>query len=248
MILYELLTGRRPYLRTKDDNYSREKAVIETRVARPSTVLGQSTARYESLHHTDENSHHLEWCGGMSKRQLQRQLSGDLDNILLMALRKEPQRRYPSVMAFSSDIGHYIADEPVSARAATWTYLSGKFLARHRYSSALVLGLIIAIIGFSVTTWVQSRQIAIERDTARVEQAKARAVFDFLVDMLSSVSPDKAQGREITVREVLDESNEQFKQSNHALSATPELEAMTKRTIGNIYASLGFLQSAQVSP
>lgn len=247
VILYELLTGRRPYRRSELDSYSLEKAVIETRVVRPSGVLKQSIDQFEILFETDSSNERLEWCGGLYPGQLKRLLSGDLDNILMMALRKDPTRRYPSVLALSEDINHYLQHEPVSARPATLAYRSSKFLSRHRYSSTLVLILMIAIIGFSITTWMQSRQIVIERDSARMAQGKAEAISDFLIEMFSTIDPRKAQGREITVREVLDDTSARLEETEHALSTSPEIEATIKRSIGTIYERLGLLQPAQTT-
>jgi len=245
VILYELLTGRRPYFRADKDSYSLEKAVIASDVVRPSSVLSQSTERYESLHPTDDKDDHLDWCGGLQTRQLKRLLTGDLDNILMMALRKDPQRRYLSANAFSADIGRYLRKEPITARPTTFAYRSGKFLSRHRLSSAMALGLTIAIVGFSITTRVQSRQIAVERDNAMLAQSKAEAISGFLVEMFSSIEPDSARGREVAVRDILDQTNERLAQADHALSATPEVEATIRRTIGSIYSRLGLLQAAQ---
>ncbi len=164
IILYELITGKRPYGIKETDRYAVEHAVLETDPVRPSASVtstdSQPVIGIDSL-------------GELSTRQIQKQLTGDLDNIVLMALRKEPERRYYSVAQFSEDIDAYLQDRPVSAHADAWSYRTGKFLTRHRFSSTLAALLLISIVGFGITTWQQSKTVAYERDLARAEAARA---------------------------------------------------------------------------
>jgi serine/threonine protein kinase len=97
-------------------------------------------------------------------------LRGDLDNIALKALRKEPARRYASVAAFSEDIQHYLEGRPVSARKDTAWYRSSKFIGRHRVGVAAALIVLMTLIaGVIATAW--------EAHAAQVERARAERRF-----------------------------------------------------------------------
>lgn len=121
MVLYELLTGERPYKLKSYAPAEIEQAVCFTGIQPPSALVLKET-------------------------KLRRQLKGDLDNILLMALRKEPGRRYGSVAQFAEDIRRHLAGETVIARPDTFTYRWSKFVRRNRISLALAASLILAIL------------------------------------------------------------------------------------------------------
>lgn len=245
VILYELLTAHRPYPQTNTDGYELEKAILESDPQRPSSLVNKTGVENSPLVAGHFDCGPMDWCGGLNPGQLKRQLAGDLDNILMMALRKEADRRYVSVADFASDVERYLARLPVQARATSWIYRSSKFFSRHRISSVLVTVLLVSIIGFSITTWLQSQEIAKERDAATTERSRAEAISDFLVNMFATNDPDKSQGRDITVREVLDEASKSLGQKDHALSNSPETEATIRRNIGVIYMDLGLYDQAE---
>ena len=114
VVLYELLTGERPYRLGRGSSEELSKAICEQEPTRPSTAVARGD--------------------GSSKIQIPnpRLLRGDLDNIVLKALRKEPQRRYASVDHFSDDIRRHLDGLPVQARKDTFAYRAGKFIQRHK--------------------------------------------------------------------------------------------------------------------
>jgi eukaryotic-like serine/threonine-protein kinase len=114
-VLYELVTGQRPHQWNPDSLAAMEKAICEVEPEKPSLAVSRGS----------EEVPHL-------RRQRQRQLSGDLDNIVLTALRKEPQRRYPSVSELSEDIRRHMEGLPVTAREDRFTYRLGKFVRRNK--------------------------------------------------------------------------------------------------------------------
>src|SRR5205807_2759146 len=114
-----------------------------------------------------------------------RRLLGDLDNIVLMAMRKEPQRRYASVEQFSEDIRRHMEGLPVIARPDTAGYRAAKFIARHKAGVAAAALLVLTLsAGIIATAW-QARLAAAQRDHARSETAKAERINTFMQDMLS---------------------------------------------------------------
>jgi serine/threonine protein kinase len=137
VLLFELLTGQRPY---KIDNRTPDeiaRTIAEQEPTRPSHVMA-SPSGYDSRF----TSHHS------------RSLRGDLDNIVLMAMRKEPVRRYTSVGQFSEDIRRHLEGLPVIARKDTWSYRSSKFVRRHKVgmlgAALVLLALVAGIIAFAI--------------------------------------------------------------------------------------------------
>jgi eukaryotic-like serine/threonine-protein kinase len=144
VVLYELLTGRLPYRFRSRAPIDVVEAVRTTDPERPSAV------------------------GGSEK--LRRRLRGDLDTILLMALRKEPERRYPSVERLAADVRRHLDGLPVRARPDTFGYRAGKFVRRNRVPVAAGVVVALALMGGTVATAYQARQ-------ARAAQARAERRF-----------------------------------------------------------------------
>lgn len=170
MLLYELLTGHRPY--RLNSRWPREiaKAVCEVEPERLSTAInriGEVSNGEKGILLTPES---VSRTRDGAPEKLRRRLKGDIDNIVLMALRKEPGRRYGSVEQFSEDIRRHLEGLPVSARNERLAYGVGKFLRRHRTRvTAVVLILLTLAAGLLASIW----QVRV----ARTEQAKGRAVL-----------------------------------------------------------------------
>lgn len=171
VVLYELLTGVRPYSlkhRTADEIL---QAVLNSAPERPSIVI----SREESLSFRSEtidgdetpkvNSRDIE-----PPDKLRRLLRGDLDTIALMALRKEPDRRYASVDQFAEDLRRHLEGRPILARGDSITYRTARFLKRHQTSSVsmAVIAVLCLFLGMVVTTF-----------TNRVPQRQSIAVLPF---------------------------------------------------------------------
>jgi serine/threonine protein kinase len=208
VILYELLTGARPH--TFGSRAIHEiVAVISTHDApKPSTVTTLSAAR---------------------------ELRGDLDTVVLTALQRDLARRYPSVEAFADDLSRYRSGHPVSARAATWRYLTRRFLARHRLAAAATAVLLLMTAGFAVMLGLSARRAAHERDTAE-------RVTAMLVDMFSASDPAQSRGGATSARELLDRAAARVAQS---LSEQPEVRAQLLDALGSVYFALGAWEPAQ---
>lgn len=147
VVLYELLTGRRPYSLKSSAVHEVAKAICDEDPRRPSTT--------------------------------QKRLHADLDNIVLMAMRKEPERRYATAEQFAEDIGRHLNGLPVRARAATFSYRAGKFIRRHKFGVAAATVMILTLlIGIIATVW-QAR-------VARAERARAERRFDEVRQLANS--------------------------------------------------------------
>jgi serine/threonine-protein kinase len=172
-----------------------------------------------------------------------RELRGDLDNIVLMAMRKEPQRRYASVDQFSEDIRRYLEGFPVIAREDTWGYRTGKFVRRHRWSVMAAAVFLLLLIAFGAAMALLAKRVAAERDIANNERRNAEQVSQFLVDSFRLADRSGTQGRTLTAQEVLDRGSDRiFKQ----LADQPVVRAKMMNTMGEVYESLGLYDRAQL--
>lgn len=180
VILYELLTGHRPYHLKSRLLGEAVRLICEEEPERPSTVINRVETRTsptgaevtvtpESVSQTRE---------GLPER-LRRRLSGDLDNIILMALRKEPERRYASVERFAEDLRRHLSGLPVRARQDTVGYRTGKFIRRHKAGVAAAVLLLMTLVGGIVATAWQAR-------IARAERAKAERRFNDVRSLANS--------------------------------------------------------------
>ena len=224
VIFYELLTGHGPYLVKTRNPAEIAQAITEQEPARPSTAVQNRAASDSKLSTHDSRS-----------------LRGDLDNIALMALRKEPERRYASVAQFSEDIRRHLDGLPVIARKDTLGYRAAKFIARNKIGVAAAALVLLAIIaGMTVTIW-EARVAAKERDQARLKSEQAEQLNKFLQSILSAASPEE-KGKDATVIQVLDDAAERI---DTEFSTQPELKAQALLTIGQTYTWLGLMEKAE---
>ena len=171
VVLYCLLTGRRPYGSAGRLPHEIVQAVIETEPEKPSASV--TRAETVTAPPPSETGHEI-------PEKLQRQLRGDLDNIILKALRKEPGRRYASVEQFSEDLGRHLQGLPVIARPDTFVYRGGKFVKRHKTSVALAVMVWLALVGGLMATLRQTY-------IARAERAKAEQRFNDVRKLANSL-------------------------------------------------------------
>jgi tRNA A-37 threonylcarbamoyl transferase component Bud32/tetratricopeptide (TPR) repeat protein len=244
VLLYELLTGHRPYRVTGRAMQEIAQAVCEQEPEKPSVsvVRGPWSLAKESGQAPSTKDQ-----GPRTRDKLRKQLSGDLDNIVLMALRKEPQRRYASVDQFSEDIRRHLEGLPVIARKDTLGYRAGKFVTRHKVGVvAAALVFLVLVRAVVVIAW-QAKIAAEQRDRARVEAAKAERISTFLQQMLSSADPNwyvtgKAKGPKVAVEDVLNEAAQRIETE---LVDQPEVKADLHHTIGNTYRALEVYDAAE---
>ena len=179
LLLYELLVGRLPARATASTD-ERSHDSIE----RPSATLRKAGGALAEASPRDR-----------AKRA--RELRGDLDTIVLRAVRREPQRRYASAGAFADDLRRWLDGRPVSARRDSAAYRFVKFVSRHRVGVAAGLVAFVALIaGAGVALW-QTR-------LARLEAANAQRVTGFLVSIFHAADPTRTRGESLTAQEILD--------------------------------------------
>ena len=164
-----------------------------------------------------------------------RRLRGDLDMIVLTALRKEPERRYVTVDRLAADVRALSAGQPVSAQPDRWSYRAGKFVRRHVAGIAVAAAAAVMLVVFAVIVAGQSARAARERE-------RAERVSAFVADLLRSPDPLRGRGAAITVREVLDSAVVRI---DGELKDEPAVRADLLGVIGRSYYGLGLYDQAR---
>jgi serine/threonine protein kinase/tetratricopeptide (TPR) repeat protein len=236
VLLYVLLTGHRPYRPAPGDPQSLARAICDTDPVRPSSIVG----RVEEIQRSDGSiveltPESISLVREGEERLLRRKLAGDLDNIVLKAMQKEPRRRYASVDQLANDLDRHLQGLPVVARKDTLGYRTRKFVGRHKLGVALAAAVLLLIVGFSVTVTVLWQRAVRERQ-------RAQAVSTFLGDLFSSPNPSRSHGQEVTAREMLDIG---AKKIDRGLGTEPELRAELTQTMGRAYKSLNLYAQAR---
>ena len=232
VVLFELLTGESPYkfrVRRADEV---ARVICETEPERPSRINNPTTTLVLN----------------------NRQLRGDIDNILLMALRKDPARRYSSVEQFSEDIRRHLEGLPVIARADTLRYRTSKFITRHRAASIAALLFAATLIAGVAATLYQAREANRERALAERRFSEVRQLANSVVfkyhDAIAAL-PGSTQVREMLVKDALQYLDNLAKESAGDRSLQREL-ALAYLKVGNVQgriyeANLGDVKGAITS-
>jgi eukaryotic-like serine/threonine-protein kinase len=218
VVLYELLSGRLPF------DLSRKSLPEAVRIIR------------------DEEPTRLS--------SITRALPADVETIVAKALEKDKLRRYGSAADLAGDIRRFLRNEPIVARRPSASYQVRKFAHRHKGLVGGVMAVLVALVaGVVVSTWQAVRASRAERvaqaraNEAQSEKAKAEAVTRFLTDMLGSANPAEARGRDVTVREALDEAARKIDAG--AMRGEPDVEVAVRNAIATTYEGLGLFEPAE---
>ena len=239
VLLYRLLCGTGPFIISSTRLSEIERAICERDPPPPSDMVS-----------TDDSpeTHGIAEARNTTVKRLKRTLSGDLDNIVLMAMRKEPERRYASAQQFASDVQRYLDGMPVIARGDTMPYRTSKFVKRHWLPVTAGICASILVLAFAASSYTQSLRIAAERDRvaqqrerAEHERARAEEVSSFLVNLFKLSDPQENRGNQVTARELLDSG---AKRLQTGLQDQPITKAALLSTVGTVYDSLGQYQDA----
>jgi serine/threonine-protein kinase len=218
-IMFELLSGLRPYSLERNAAGALESQVI---AARPSQAA------------TDDVKAHAR---STTPKRLASTLKGDLDNIILKAIQDDPEKRYATADAFKSDLNRYLAGGPVLARPESAWYRARKFVSRHKLGVAATAGIIIAIVaGFSVALW--------EAHVARRKAQTSAAVQEFIQNIFEANSrdqPDPVKASQTTARELLDIG---AKRIDSSLNNAPVAKEKILSILSNLYLDLALEDKA----
>ena len=239
VLAYELLTGRRPHEDGERSAFEVEQAVLEEEPARPSTVVG--TASPAATKQRGSDAERVSAARGTTPEALSRTLRGDLDAILLKALRKAPEARYASPGALRADLERYEDGQPVQARSITMGFRLRKFARRHRGAVLAGAAGLLAVIAF-VALLLHQRSIALaERDRARAEAEKAEQVSAFMVNLFEASDPADTQGDTVTARQLLARGKERLEK----LDGQPLVRAQMLDAMGRAHQSLAHYDTSR---
>ncbi len=208
VLLYLLLTGQRPYRLARHSRAAMEEAIVQADIARPSSTAGGALCR---------------------------SLRGDLDTIVLKALKQRPEDRYATAAALADDIERHLAHEPVLAQPDRLPYRLSKFVQRHALATGAALSVLVAVVaGAGAALW-QAR-------IAQTEQQRAEAVKDFVTGLFADADPFNTTSRAPTIEGLLQMAEERLRQPLAGGAATRvELLEM----VGSSYVGLSMFERAE---
>ncbi|MEO8673911.1 MAG: serine/threonine-protein kinase [Tahibacter sp.] len=234
LLLFELLSGRKPYQVENSTPAAYERAVLEQEPTRPSLVVTRN----------GNDAVEIAQRRCLPPSRLRHELRGDLDAIVLKALRKEPQQRYLSVADFAADISRHLQSKPVRARRGGWRYRAGRYAARH----AIALGFggvaALALLAGMGVAWWQRDVARAQRDRAEAEATTSRRVIEFVGDMFDEATPNRAHipPAQISIERVLDAAGRRIEAD---LSDQPRARAAIERLLANIHMRLNQRERAE---
>ena len=244
VLLYELLTGRRPYRLDSRARHAVEQAILEAPPTRPSTAVEGDTvlapAGRETVGGETATSETLAAARASEPGLLRRRLAGDLDAVVLKALRKEPERRYGSAAELADDVRRHLAGEPVTARPDTVGYRLRTFVRRNTLAVGAAAAVALALVaGTGVALW-QAAEARAAQAEAEAQAETADEVTYFLTDLFAAGSPLSSGVDTVSVRQALALGAERIGE----LDGQPLVQARLLGALGMVYIQLGGLGRA----
>lgn len=223
VILYELLVGQRPYRLDTVGPAELATIVCEREPERPSSRLVGSEA---TPAHADAR--------GVSSERLRRQLRGDLDAIVMMALRKESRTRYPSAGGLAQDLTNYLDGAPVLAHRGGRAYRARRFITRHRGSVVTALLIGCSLLGGTLAALWQAGTARQERDRARGALESSEEITRFLMALFEDADPEERLGDTVTARDLLARGGQRVDE----LVGQPMVQARLFEVMGRVHSSM----------
>jgi eukaryotic-like serine/threonine-protein kinase len=235
LLLYELLTGQLPHRRDQRVVGASAETLARETTERPSAALRAETLEIAKR----------AWGARAGERErLAREIGGDLDRIVLTALRREPERRYASAAALADDLRLFLDGRPISARPDTSGYRLRKFLRRHQVGAvATVLVLLSLLVGAGVALWQAqvarglAAEAATQRERAEAQALRAERTKAFVVSLFEATNPEQARrGAQLTALELVRDAAKRIEEE---LDDAPETQAELRLALGQSLAALG---------
>lgn len=220
VVLYELLTGVRPYKLKRDSRGALEEAILDVDPQRPSQAVGDEA---------------IAQARSTTKKRLAHALKGDLDTIVLKALKKQSVERYGTADAFAQDLQRYLAGEAVLAQPDSAWYRARKLVQRNRIAAAAAAAVLLALgIGLTAALW-QANLARLEAARLQVEVRKSQAVQRFLFQTLTSLAA-RGEGTSMNTREeIASLLGRKRRETEEVYGTQPALKAEVFGVIGNLW-------------
>ncbi len=228
VILYRLLSGRRPYILQGIPAREIERRILEEDPPLPSDGLRAANPEETGIEE-------LAAARSTLPQRLLRALEGDLDNVIMKAIAKERRSRYATVDQLALDLRHHLEGQPVSAHKPTFAYRANKFLRRNRVGVAVAAAFLSVIIAWGISLSLQRREAEEQRDEAQ----ELRQLFE--ASLTFDSDPDATGGVELTDKEKLDRFASKIRELDHR----PEMQNQLSDMIAPILLKIGEIDSAQ---
>ncbi len=236
ILLYELLIGHRPFRAADTSPMELQRKIQEEAPTRPS-----DEARRAAADRRDEGEvTHPARLRSTRPAALAQTLRGDLDQIVLEALRKEPERRYGSARELAEDVRRYLAGLPIRARPDSVGYRTGKFVRRHRVGVGVAALVFVLLTTLAVNRTVQAARIAREQERTQAALVEATAVRDFMVNLFNDANIERTTDR-LSAVDLLDRGVTRVDE----LDDQPRAQAAMLNAIGRAYGSLAEYEKAE---
>ncbi len=236
VVLYELLVGSRPYLLKRQSIGEVVTAICHKEPLTPLQALDRMS---------DEGNGMLARvaeCRGVTIQKLRRQLTGDIEAMLLKALQKNPEDRYASVEALQEDITRFLKHMPLKAAESSTGYVMKKFVRRHHWAVGGIGLFILMLSVFSTVLGIQANNLATERNKSRLEAEKAIAVATFLESIFESSKPTNLGDEEITAAELL---NKGMVRVEERYAGQPEIQVLLTQILGRVHYNMNMYPEAE---
>ncbi|MCA9310176.1 MAG: serine/threonine protein kinase, partial [Phycisphaerales bacterium] len=238
VILYELLTGRPPFdaEKLKSAGYAGlERIITSEEPATPSARVAELGA----------DAHEVAGQRGTDPRSHLRQVRGEVEWVVLRAMRKDRHLRYPTANAMAEDLERLLTGMPVMANPLGRVYRLRKMAHRYRWQVSVAAFILLLIIGFAVTASLLAYSADRARKQAETESRRSNQITRFMMDVIGGVDPAVARGKDTALmRDILDRADERI-DASEALVKDPAAEVEVRNAIGYAYLSIGAADNAR---
>lgn len=243
VVLYELLTGRHPYRQPGTPRHRIEADMLTREPLPPSAVAERQTGPAREGGDAGDAQRAL-MLRGLTPQRLRRRLRGDLDTIVLKAIRKEADRRYTTVDDLAADIRRHLYGLPVEARPDTAGYRARRFVARHRAGIAVAMLFVLSLGGFAWRELDLRQRAEHAAHEAQSAARRAEVVKDYLIGVFEVSDPyamTGESGASVTARTLLDRGAGRIADD---LALEPDVQAELRSVLGRVYTNLGLFDQA----
>ncbi|MCA1779304.1 MAG: serine/threonine-protein kinase [Xanthomonadaceae bacterium] len=231
LVLFRLLCGKLPYSATTTSAYELARTISNSVIPRPSECW--RTGNIDP----DVTAQFVE-----GPKSLRRRLQGDLDNIVLMALAREPKHRYTSVEALAEDLRRHRQMLPVRARAATRRYRADRFIRRHALGVGLTAVVVLVLAAGLLALALQSAELARERDRAVAAATSSERLSDAMAGMIRFSDVDRGADQLMSAGQRLEQYRDHVRRE---LAGEPEARMRLLSILGDAMLNLKYWAQAR---
>ncbi len=235
VLLFELIAGRRPFNLSDITRREAERRILEDPAPAPSSTLMARREAPAEEPKAKKSRQEIANERGLRPEALRRSLVGDLDTIVLTALRKDRSNRYPSVDKLAQDVRHHLDGLPIDARPPTFSYRATKFIRRNRVAVTVAIAFLLLTIAFGLIVSHYAKQ-------TRAEETRAQEVMALLAETILPKNPNLVGDAQETFRERIEAAASKVERE---FSAQPSLQADMQVKLVGSYLSLGLTEEAK---